>query len=132
VPPSGKTLTNGFEADVFLDVAEAENRRIIGYVMGGLTIDERYRGEVMQLNVLPSFQRQGIGKLLMHHAAQRLVAQGINSLCVKVLRTNPNRIFYKRLGGQYVGEHPYDWDGVIMPECVYGWADTKALLNNIR
>ncbi len=127
-----KTLTKGFEAGVFLDVAEAENGRVVGYVMGGPTQnDDLYQGEVMQLNILPDTQRQGIGSLLMRHTARHLAAQGINSLCVKVLRINPNRIFYERLGGQYVSERPYDWDDVILPECLYGWADTKALLNNI-
>jgi ribosomal protein S18 acetylase RimI-like enzyme len=128
-----KTLANGFEAGVFLDMALAENGLVVGYVMSGPTqSDDLYRGEVLQLSVLPDYQRQGIGSLLMRHAASRLATQGIHSLCVKVMQINPNRIFYERLGGQYVSEHPYDWDGVIFSECVYGWADTRELVESNR
>jgi GNAT superfamily N-acetyltransferase len=128
-----KSLTNGFEAGGFLDVAQAENGLVVGYVLSGPTQNNGlYHGEIIHLHVLPGYQGQGIGSLLMRHAASRLAAQGIHSLCVKVLRANPNRIFYERLGGQYVSEHPYDWDGVILPMCVYGWAETKELLNENR
>jgi ribosomal protein S18 acetylase RimI-like enzyme len=123
-----KTLTKGFNAGGFLDLAQIENGLVVGYVMGGPSQNDLYPGEVLQLNILPDYQRQGIGKWLMRHAAERLAAQGINGLCVRVLRANPNRIFYERLGGQFVSEHPYDWDGVIVQECLYGWSDMKALM----
>jgi hypothetical protein len=61
------------------------------------------------------------------HVADRLAAQGISSLRVEVLRANPNRGFYERLGARYLDEHPYEQDGVVLPMCVYGWADTRAL-----
>jgi ribosomal protein S18 acetylase RimI-like enzyme len=125
-----KTLTNGFEAGGFLDVAQDENGLVVGYVMSGPTQNnDLYHGEIIHLHVLPAYQGQGIGSLLMRHAASRLAAQGIHSLCVKVMRINPNRSFYERLGGEFVSERPYDWDGAILPECVYGWAETKELLN---
>jgi len=124
-----KTLTNGLDGGVFLDVAQAEDGLVVGYAMGGpSTTDTAYRGELIQLSVLPNYQRRGIGSLLVRHVARRLAAQGIHSMCVKVLRANPNRLFYERLGGQYVSEHPYDWDGVIFPMCVYGWTDTRQLI----
>ncbi len=125
-----KSLTNGLGEGVFLDVAQAENGLVAGYVMGGPTQgDPLYQGEVLHVNVLPNYHRQGIGGLLVRHVAQRLAAQGIYSLCVKVLCVNPYRRFYERLGGEYVREQPYDWDGVMMSECMYGWKDTKRLMN---
>lgn len=125
-----KTLTKGFEAGGFLDVAQAENGLVVGYVMSGPTQNnDLYHGEIMHIHVLPGYQGQGIGSLLMRHAASRLAVQGIHSLCVKVMCVNPNRVFYERLGGEYVREQPYDWDGVIFSECMYGWIDTQRLVD---
>lgn len=58
----------------------------------------------------------------------RLMQQGIQSMRVGVLTINPNRHFYERLGGQYVGERPYDWNGVLLTEAIYGWPDISRLL----
>jgi ribosomal protein S18 acetylase RimI-like enzyme len=122
-------LTNGLGAGIFLDVAQTQDGLVIGYAMGGpSTVDPAYQGELIHIHVLPDYQRQGIGGLLVRHVARRLAAGGIHSMCVKVMHANPNRTFYERLGGHYVSEHPYDWDGVILPECVYGWADTRTLI----
>jgi GNAT superfamily N-acetyltransferase len=124
-----KALTEGFDAGEFLVVAQADDGTMVAYALGGLYHDDPvYRGELKQLNVLPAYQRQSIGGLLVRHVAGRLAEDGIHSMCVKVLRANPYRVFYERMGGQYVGEHPYDWDGVMMPECVYAWRDTQVLV----
>jgi hypothetical protein len=48
---------------------------------------------------------------------------------VEVLRVNPNRGFYERLGARYVAERDYDWDGVVLTMCLYGWADLRPLLD---
>jgi GNAT superfamily N-acetyltransferase len=125
-----KSLTNGLGEGVFLDVAQAEDGRVVGYVMGRPRQgDPLYPGEVLHIHVLPNYQGQGIGGLLVRHTAKRLALQGIHSLCVKVLCVNPNRRFYERLGGEYVCEKPYDWDGVIFSECMYGWKDTQRLVD---
>jgi ribosomal protein S18 acetylase RimI-like enzyme len=121
-------FAEGFGDGVFLDVALADDGMVVGYVMGGLSGDAAYQGEVISLMVLPTYQGKGVGGMLVRHVAKRLAERGIHSLCVKVIRSNPNRIFYERLGGQYVSEHPYDWDGVLMPECLYGWKDTRGLV----
>jgi ribosomal protein S18 acetylase RimI-like enzyme len=124
-----KGLTEGLGKDVFLDVVQAENGLVVGYVMGGPNqANPLYEGEVMVLNVLPDYQRQGIGALLVRHAAKRLAENGIHSLCVRTLRINPNRSFYERLGGVFVSEQPYDWDGVIFAEYLYAWENTSMLL----
>ena len=60
--------------------------------------------------------------------AQRLAIQGIHSLRVGVLRVNPSRQFYARLGGQYLYDRDYEEGGFVQPECVYGWQDTQTLL----
>ena len=121
-------MADGPDPGEVLLVAEEEGA-IIGYAIGGpCAKDEVYRGQLSQLCVLPSHQRRGVGRLLLREVASRLAAQGIHSLRVGVLRVNPSRAFYERLGGQYLCDRQLDWDGVLLPECVYGWRDTRSSL----
>jgi ribosomal protein S18 acetylase RimI-like enzyme len=77
-----KTLTNDLNNGTFLDVAQAENGLVVAFVMGAPSqANPLYEGEVLQLNVLPQYQRQGIGRLIVGHAAKRLAKNGIHSLC---------------------------------------------------
>jgi len=117
----------GLPDDDFLVVALVENK-IVGYVYGGLRAeDDLYRGEVRVLKVLPAYHQRGIGRKLISSAAQKLAKKNIYTMRVEVLRINPNRIFYERVGAKFISEYPYDWDGVKLSMCVYGWADTRAL-----
>lgn len=123
------TLSEGLPADDFMLVAQTLDGEVIGYAWGGpSTQNAPSLGELRQLSVLPTYQRRGIGRRLVCAVARRLGEQGINSMMVEVLRVNPNRAFYERLGGVFVSEHPYDWDGVTLSMCVYRWIDTEALL----
>ncbi len=126
-----KTLTAGLPPGDFMLVAESPHGVPVGYAWGGPCMDDPvYGGELRQLNVWPADQRRGIGRLLVRRVADRLVAQGIASMRVEVLRINPNRAFYERLGARYVSERPYDWDGVVLASCRYGWTDLAPLLGD--
>jgi ribosomal protein S18 acetylase RimI-like enzyme len=119
----------GLPAGDFMIVAQTSTALVVGYAWGGpRTQDTVYSGELRQLYVLPAYQRRGIGRRLVCHVAGRLAEQGLHSLRVEVLQVNPNRVFYERLGGTFVSQHPYDWDGVILPMYVYGWADSRSFL----
>src|SRR6185312_2584790 len=61
-----------------------------------------FAGEVYTLYVAPDWQNQGIGRLLLRGLFERLVAQGCGSAIIWVLRDNPARFFYRRLGGSEV------------------------------
>ena len=122
-----RALTAGLPPDDFFVLIERADEPPVGYVWAGPSDDAGFRGQLRQINILPAYQRQGIGRLLVREAAAHLVARGIQSLWVETLRCNPNRLFYERLGAQYLGERPYDWDGVILPMCRYGWSDTRPL-----
>ncbi len=124
-----RTLAEGLPpGDVFV-VAESTGGGPVGYAWGGPCDDTVCGGELRQIAILPSEQGRGVGRLLVRHVAGGLAAQGIHSLRVEVLRVNPNRRFYERLGARYLSERDYDWDGVVLPMCVYGWADTRPLLD---
>ncbi len=120
----------GFSRGDFMLIAETEAGAAVAYAWGGTRADDSlYPGELRQISVLPDYHRQGIGRLLVREVARRLSEQGIHSMLVEVLRDNPNRAFYERLGGVFVFERPYDWDGYITPMYAYGWTDTRALLD---
>jgi GNAT superfamily N-acetyltransferase len=125
----GRSLREGLAPDDFLVVIEPPGGGPIGYAWGGPHDDPTYRGELRQIAVLPAQQGNGIGRLLVRHVASRLAAQGVWSMRVEVLRDNPHRRFYERLGARLLAETTYDWDGVVLPMCVYGWADTHPLLD---
>jgi GNAT superfamily N-acetyltransferase len=111
-------------------LAAEQDGDILGHALARPTAgDPVYRGELCALYVLPSHHGRGIGRLLVRAVAQRLAIQGIHSLRVGVLRVNPNRQFYARLGGQYLYDRDYEEGGFVQPECVYGWQDTQALLD---
>jgi ribosomal protein S18 acetylase RimI-like enzyme len=123
-----RTLNDGFRVGEFLCVAEERPGSVIGYVLGGPSRRDPVRlGEMKQLMVLPAKQRRGLGRLLVAYVARRLAARGIHRIRVEVLKCNPNRAFYERLGAEYISEHPHDWGGVMLPMCVYEWKDTRAL-----
>ena len=125
-----RTLVAGLAPGDVLVVAESPGGRPIGYAWGGPHDDPAYRGELRQIALLPSEQGKGVGRLLVSHVAGRLAALGINSLRVEVLQVNPNRLFYERLGACCLTEGTYDWDGAMLPMCLYGWADTRPLLDD--
>jgi ribosomal protein S18 acetylase RimI-like enzyme len=122
-----------FQADrndgQFLLVAELTEGFVAGCALGGPQPDDpQFHGELYLLGVLSTHQRQGIGRHLVKAAAARLLQQGLQSMRVRILSINPNRSFYERLGGQYVGERPYDWNGVLLTEAIYDWPDISRLL----
>ena len=61
-------------------------------------------GEVETLYVLDDWRERGVGRRLMRAAAAHLVDIGCQSAFLWVLRDNPSRWFYQRLGGRPVAE----------------------------
>ncbi len=115
--------------DQFLLVAELASHRVVGCALAGASpADPQFHAELILLGVLPGCQGQGIGRQLVGAVAARLLQQGICSMRVGVLSVNPYRHFYERLGGQHVCEQPYDWNGVMLTETIYGWTDITCLL----
>jgi ribosomal protein S18 acetylase RimI-like enzyme len=109
-------------------VASEEDPVPIGYVWGTLCSDQPTpTGELKQIMLLPWRQRRGLGRLLVRRIARHLESHGVQRMRVEVLRINPHRGFYERLGAKYISERPYDWDGVTMSMCLYEWPDVREL-----
>lgn len=120
----------GLPVDDFMLVAEVDGQ-VVGYTWGGPNDKEaEYGGEIRQLNLLPAYQKRGIGRQLVCVLARRLADRNIHSLRVWTLCVNPNRAFYERLGGVFVREFSPELDGFILSGCIYGWTDTRPLIDS--
>ena len=103
--------------------------RIIGFVT-----DDRARtlgiadGEIETLYVLDDFRERGLGRRLMRAAASHMIAAGCRSAFVWVLRNNPSRWFYERLGGKAVAEAPIRVAGVPLIQTAFVWDPIERLL----
>jgi GNAT superfamily N-acetyltransferase len=90
--------------------------------------DRRFPGEVFTLYVAPDWQNKGIGRRLLVALFRRLVASGLDAAIVWVLRDNPARFFYERLGGRIVSHKPIPVGGAVVEALAYGWPDLPAYL----
>lgn len=83
-----------FQPDLFLVGRCAD--RLIATVMAGY---EGHRGWINYLAVQPDFRRQGIGRLMVGAAEDKLRRLGCPKINLQVRRTNTDVIeFYRRLG----------------------------------
>ncbi|HYD32661.1 MAG TPA: GNAT family N-acetyltransferase [Azospirillaceae bacterium] len=110
-------------------IAEDPAWGIIGFATCGIqrTKLEGFGGEFYALYLQDFAQGQGTGRQLMATMADDLRAVGINSAVVWVLKSNPSRWFYQRLGGMPLAEQPIRFAGADLVEFAYGWKDLAPL-----
>jgi len=81
-----------------------------------------FDGEIVALYVLPDRQRQGLGRRLMAHTAERMAAAGLASCYLWVFEEHgAARRFYAALGGRPIDR---DWEtlGTLrVPRVAYAW-----------
>jgi GNAT superfamily N-acetyltransferase len=109
----------------FTLVAEDNDGKIMGYAGGQPERDGNpvYTGEVGDIYVLPSFQRQGIGSRFIASVVFSLKQQGHKAIMLWAFTANPYRKFYEDIGGQVIGEKINEIDGVKVSDTAYGWQD---------
>jgi ribosomal protein S18 acetylase RimI-like enzyme len=132
----GETIRSGATA-VFVavasgaDVPRGSPPRIVGFTTAGRARHagpgRLAEGEVETLYVLDDFRERGLGRALIRAAAAALAEQGCGSAYLWVLRDNPSRWFYRRLGGRPVAETTTRVAGQAVPQTAYLW-DPIALL----
>jgi ribosomal protein S18 acetylase RimI-like enzyme len=109
-------------------VALDERGEVAGLVMGGPEEAVPGTGAVYAVYVHPDHQGRGHGRALVQAAAAYLAREGMTALRIGCLAANArSRGFYEALGGQVVTERLFDEEGYLLPEVVYGWADTSGL-----
>jgi ribosomal protein S18 acetylase RimI-like enzyme len=100
----------------------------------GFATDDRARGsrlaegEIETLYVLDDWRERGLGRRLMRTAAAHLAAMGCRSAMVWVLRDNPSRWFYQRLGGRPMAESTLRFAGVNLVQVAFVWDPIERLL----
>ncbi len=127
----------GGNAAVFVAMAEPESgggpARLVGFsgcgrarrsLMGGGVAD----GEIDTLYVLDDFRERGIGRRLLRAAGAHLAAVGCGSAMLWVLRDNPSRWFYQRLGGRPVGWELTRVGGTAVAQMALVWDPIAQLL----
>jgi ribosomal protein S18 acetylase RimI-like enzyme len=90
--------------------------------------DSRFAGEVFTLYVATDHQGKGLGRALLLGLFVRLVRCNMDSASIWVLRDNPARFFYERLGGKLVSHRKLRVAGINVEAVAYGWRDLAAVL----
>ena len=78
-------------------------------------------GEIETLYVLDDWRERGLGRRLIRAAALQLREQGCRSVFLWVLRENPSRWFYARLGGRAAAEGVVQVGGASVVQTAYVW-----------
>ena len=106
-------------------VAEAQGEQIVALASGG-PVQEPFAGfdgELYVIYVLKPFQGMGYGRLLVARVAHDLASRGYHSLVIWVLKDNPARGFYERLGGRLAAEKVVEIGGKPLLDVAYVWPD---------
>jgi len=106
-------------------IAEWTGAGIVGFGSCGAarTAVAELTGEVNTLYVTPDHQGRGVGRALLLALFRRLVATGHGSAVVWVLRANPGRFFYERMGGKVAAYRRIAVRGEPIPALAYAWRD---------
>ncbi len=113
-----------------LFVAQAAGAQIVGYGSCGPRRSNRLsqaRGEVYEVYVTPAAQGQGIGRALLAAMAEHFIANDLGPALVWVLKDNPSRWFYQRLGARLCAEEVLRFAGVPLVQLAYIWPDAAGL-----
>ena len=117
-----------------VDVPAGSGPRVIGFATagrartgeaGGTILGE---GEVETLYVLDDWRDLGVGRQLLRQAASHLVEIGCRSCYLWVLRDNPSRWFYERLGGKSVAENTIQVGGEPIVQTAFVWDPIDRLI----
>jgi hypothetical protein len=115
------------------DVPQASGSRIVGFATAGRARGGEFarrlgEGEVETLYVLDDWRDRGVGRKLLRAAAAHLAEIGCRSCFLWVLRDNPSRWFYQRLGGRPAADAVIQFAGARVPQTAFVWDPIERLL----
>ena len=111
------------------DLPETGQARVVGFATGGRSRREGLGdGEIETLYVLDDFRDRGVGRRLLRAMGEALRSAGCASAFVWVLRDNPSRYFYARLGGVLAAEERISFAGAQIMQSAYRWDPIARLL----
>lgn len=119
------------EGNTIFVVVNHENK-IVGFANGGENRNRNYHydSELYAIYLLEEAQRKGAGRQLLAHVAEHLLAEGFQSMLVRVLNGNPAAQFYERLLPVRIAEEEVTIGGKTLLETAFGWDDLNVLLTN--
>ena len=107
--------------------------RVVGFTTAGpARFSGIAEGEIETLYVLDDWRDRGLGRRLMRAAASYLQGRGCRSAFLWVLRDNPSRWFYARLGGRAVAESFVNVAGRPVAQTAFLWDPIERLLQTSR
>ena len=116
------------------DVSNGSTPRIVGFATSGLARlnDSTGRrladGEIETLYVLDDWRDRGLGRRLVRAAAASLLKADCRSVFLWVLRDNPSRWFYQRLGGRRLADSTIRVGGRLVVQTAFVWDPIEKLL----
>ncbi len=103
--------------------------RVVGFATAGPARGTRIaEGEIETLYVLDDWRDRGLGRALMGASGTALAAAGCRDAFLWVLRDNPSRWFYARLGGRQAAEGVVHVAGVAVPQTAFVWSPISLLV----
>ncbi len=117
-----------------VDAAPGGAARIIGFTTAGrarrgeISGQILGEGEIETLYVLDDWRDRGVGRRLLRAAAAHLAESGCRSAFLWVLRDNPSRWFYERLGGRSAAEAMIQVSGQGVMQTAFVWDPIERLL----
>src|SRR5262249_20520034 len=115
------------------DVPPGSGARVVGFASAGRARGGEWtrrlgEGEVETLYVLDDWRERGGGRKLIRAAAAHLVEIGCKSCFLWVLRDNPSRWFYQRLGGRPAADAAIQFAGAKVVQTAFVWDPIERLL----
>lgn len=121
--------------DCFTLIAEDADAGPVGFIRGGPCDGQNkpkavtgFDWEIFAINVLPRFQRFGVGRELMLEAMVRILMAGGSSCYAWVLKDNSRaRFFFKHLEAEFIGKGLEKLGKAKLHKQAYGWEDLTEL-----
>jgi Acetyltransferases len=116
------------ESTEFMHVAETDDDSIVGYASASTGKTHAvYDRELTSFYILQEFQHRGIGRLLFKAILDNYINEGVNSMFLWTLQDNPNRAFYKHLGGSIVDRRIITRGDKELEQIAFAWGNIKSV-----
>ncbi len=104
-------------------VIKDPNGEVVGFCDFGPAREHEHGidSEVYAIYLLKKVQGKGLGKLLLYKAFELLKDQGFRSVYLWILKDNPTKYFYEKLGGEYLKYTTVNIGEQQLAEELYCW-----------
>ncbi len=111
------------DANYKMFVAESAKDGIVGFADFGAAreSDFAFEAELYAIYLLREFQGKGIGEHLFRLCQKEMVADGYGSMYLMALEVSPYKLFYERMGGEFIGKGNHFLALVEFETVIYGW-----------